>query len=69
MSEYDDYREWRNELAALLCNTGLPCASDLWALFDDGLTPALAAREVLDAEQAEEREWHDGDTEPCGIDF
>jgi hypothetical protein len=69
MTEHDEFDDWRRALTALLCNTGLPGESDLRALYEDGLTPADAAREVLDAGQAEEREWHDGDTEPCGIDF
>jgi hypothetical protein len=62
MTEHDEFDDWRRALTALLCDAGLPTESDLRALFDDGLTPAHAAREILDAEQDELR-WDAGQRE------
>lgn len=45
-----DYDDWRATLSVLLGGI-LPCEADLRDLYDEGLSPAWAAREVLEAEQ------------------
>jgi hypothetical protein len=59
-----DYRDWKADLCAMFgpdCQTpaDLPDEEQLAILYEYGLDPAQAYREIMDAREGEAREWHD----------